>query len=133
MSPKNASVLLVEGDELLSQMYKTKLSHDKFKVTTALDGEAGYAEIEKGDFDVVLLDVIMPKLDGFGVLEKMKANEKTKDVPVIMLTNLGQDEDIEKGKSLGAYDYLIKANLTPQQVSDKIKDVLKKIDKESQE
>ena len=131
MSTKNASILLVEDDELLSQMYKTKLSHDGFKVKTALDGEVGYAEIEKGSFDVVLLDVIMPKLDGFGVLEKMKTNDKTKEVPVIMLTNLGQDEDIEKGKSLGAFDYLIKANLTPQQVSDKIKDVLKKIDKEA--
>ncbi|HLD19691.1 MAG TPA: response regulator [Patescibacteria group bacterium] len=123
----HATILLAEDDELISQMYTTKLTHDGFKVVVAKDGEESIAQAEKGGIDLILLDIIMPKVDGFGVLEKLKKDEKTKNIPVVMLTNLGQDEDIEKGKALGAYDYLIKANLTPQQVSDKIKSVLKDV------
>ena len=123
----HATILLAEDDELISQMYTTKLTHDGFKVVVAKDGEESIAQAEKGGIDLILLDIIMPKVDGFVVLEKLKKDEKTKNIPVVMLTNLGQDEDIEKGKALGAYDYLIKANLTPQQVSDKIKSVLKDV------
>ena len=123
----HATILLAEDDELISQMYTTKLTHDGFKVVVAKDGEESIDQAEKGGIDLILLDIIMPKVDGFVVLEKLKKDEKTKNIPVVMLTNLGQDEDIEKGKALGAYDYLIKANLTPQQVSDKIKSVLKDV------
>jgi DNA-binding response OmpR family regulator len=66
----------------------------------------------------------MPKLDGFSVLRSLKENAKTKDVPVILLTNLGQDEDVKKGKSLGAASYLVKANMTPAEVVEKIKEYL---------
>lgn len=126
-----ATILLAEDDELISQMYTTKLTHDGFRVMTAKDGEETLERAGTAGIDIMLLDIIMPKIDGFGVLEKLKKNEKTKNIPVIMLTNLGQDEDIEKGKALGAYDYLIKANLTPQQVSDKIKSVLKEVVKKN--
>lgn len=124
-----ATVLLAEDDELISQMYTTKLTHDGFSVVGAKDGEECIEKAQKGGIDLILLDIIMPKLDGFGVLGRLEKDEKTKNIPVVMLTNLGQDEDIEKGKALGAYDYLVKANLTPQQVSDKIKSVLKEVAK----
>ncbi len=75
--------------------------------------------------DLILLDIIMPKLDGFSVLKSLKENSSTKSTPVILLTNLGQDEDIKKGNELGAAGYLVKANLTPGQVVEKIKEVLK--------
>ncbi len=125
----HATILLAEDDELISQMYTTKLTHDGFSVITSKDGEETIEKIGKGGIDLMLLDIIMPKVDGFGVLEQLKKSDTTKNIPIIMLTNLGQDEDIEKGKALGAYDYLIKANLTPQQVSDKIKSVLKDVAK----
>ena len=124
-----STILLAEDDDLIAQMYTTKLTHDGFNVVVAKDGEESITQAGKGGIDLILLDIIMPKVDGFGVLEKLKKDEKTKNIPVIMLTNLGQDEDIEKGKSLVAYDYLVKANLTPQQVSDKIKSVLKEVGK----
>jgi CheY-like chemotaxis protein len=76
---------------------------------------------------MVLLDVIMPKMDGFSVLKSMREDEATKDLPVMLLTNLGQDEDIQKGKELGVIGYLIKANVTPAEVVESVKKELAKL------
>ncbi|KKT00861.1 MAG: hypothetical protein UV78_C0074G0005 [Parcubacteria group bacterium GW2011_GWA2_43_17] len=90
-----------------------------------MDGETGLELMKTHKPDLVLLDIIMPKLDGFSVLKKIKEDPATKNVPVILLTNLGQDEDVKKGNNLGAAGYLVKANLTPAQVVDKVKEYLK--------
>ncbi|MBT3689811.1 response regulator [bacterium] len=126
MSDKKSTILLIEDEEMLSNMYEIKFVKEGYQVKKALDGEIGFKMASEGvKPDLILLDIIMPKLDGFTVLKNLKANASTKDIPVILLTNLGQDEDIKKGNKLGATGYLIKANLTPAQVVEKIKEVLK--------
>jgi len=106
-------------------MYETKFKNEGFDIHKALDGEAGFQKAVEVRPDLILLDIIMPKLDGFTVLKKLKADPKTKDAPVILLTNLGQDEDVKKGQELGSVGYLVKANLTPSDVVNKVKEFLK--------
>lgn len=120
-----AKVLIVDDDMFLSGIYATKLELEGFGVVTARDGEEGVKAALKELPDLILLDVLMPKLDGFEALRQLKQQESTKNIPVIMLTNLGQKEDIEKGLQDGAVDYLIKAHFVPAEAVDKIKKVLK--------
>lgn len=123
--PVNKKVLIVDDDAFLSGIYATKLELEGFMVASARDGEEGLKLAPKEKPDLILLDVLMPKLDGFEVLKRLKADPETKDIPVIMLTNLGQKEDIEKGLEDGAVDYLIKAHFVPAEAVAKIKKVLK--------
>lgn len=118
-------ILIVDDDTFLSGIYATKLDLEGFQVLTAHDGEEGIKAAQKDKPDLILLDVLMPKLDGFEALKRLKADAGTKDIPVIMLTNLGQKEDIEKGLEDGAVDYLIKAHFVPAEAVAKIKKVLK--------
>jgi DNA-binding response OmpR family regulator len=125
MSNTTAKILLVEDEKSLSDMYKTKFEKEGLSVVIASTGE-GVAELaEKEKVDLVLLDIILPKVDGFVVLQQLKEGSPTKKIPVIVLTNLAQDEDVSKGKKLGADEYLVKSNLTPAQVVDKIREMLK--------
>ncbi len=121
---KNVHVLIVEDDSFLANIYKTKFEMEGFKVSVADNGESGLADMKKKKPDVVLLDILMPKMDGFTVLKKAKADPEIKDCPVILLTNLGQKDDVEKGLELGAVDYLIKAHFKPSETVDKVKKVL---------
>lgn len=120
MAKKN-KVLIVEDEATISALYKTKLEAGGFEVLTADNGSDGLGLAKKQKPNIVILDVILPQLDGFAVLEELKKDSSTKKIPVIMLTNLGTDEDKEKGKKMGARDYLVKSNLTPAQVEDVIK------------
>jgi len=122
---KKVKVLIVDDDAFLSGIYATKLELDGFAVVSARDGDEGLKAALKEIPDLILLDVLMPKLDGFEVLKRLKAEETTKHIPVIMLTNLGQKEDVEKGLQEGAADYLIKAHFVPAEAVAKIKKVLK--------
>ncbi|MFA6603418.1 MAG: response regulator [Patescibacteria group bacterium] len=122
---KKIKVLIVDDDAFLSGIYATKLELDGFAVVSARDGDEGIKAALKELPDLILLDVLMPKLDGFEVLKRLKAEETTKNIPVIMLTNLGQKEDVEKGLQEGAADYLIKAHFVPAEAVAKIKKVLK--------
>ncbi len=106
-------------------MYKASMEKAGFKVFLANDGEEGLELALKNKPDLILLDIMMPKMDGFSVLEKLKADEKTKKITVAMLTNLGQEEDREKGEKLGAADYWVKADFTPAQINDKVNKLLK--------
>jgi DNA-binding response OmpR family regulator len=123
--PEKKKILIVEDEEMLSTMYKVKFENEGYEVFTASNGTDGLAVAVKHPLDLILLDIIMPKIDGFAVLKKLKETAKTKSVPVILLTNLGQDEDISRGKELGAAGYLIKANNTPSEVVAKVKDFIK--------
>lgn len=123
---KKKKVLIVDDDSFLTGIYATKLDLEGFEVATARDGEEGLKMLEReGLPDLILLDILMPKLDGFETLQKIKEIEGAKDIPVIMLTNLGQKEDVEKGLEQGAADYLIKAHFVPAEAVEKIKKVLK--------
>ena len=125
MPINNKTVLLIEDDETISLMYKIKLEATGFKVLTANNGVDGLKLSKEKKPDIIMLDVILPQLDGFSVLESIKKDRIIKNIPVVMLTNLGTDEDKKKGVKLGATDYLVKANLTPAQVEEKIKEYLK--------
>lgn len=118
------NILLVEDDEMLNAMYTQKFTKEGYSVVSAFNGAEGVKMAEEHHPDIILLDIIMPKMDGFAALKKLKKNDSTKDLPVILLTNLGQEEDIRKGKELGAEDYFIKANHTPQEVVEKVKEVI---------
>ena len=121
MTDSNLKILLVEDDKTLLEMYSLKFKEEGLSYKTAVNGLSGL-EIAREDHPlVILLDIMMPKMDGFAVLTDLKKDVKTKDIPVIMLSNLGQKSDIEKGKKLGADDYVVKASLTPSQVVEKIK------------
>ena len=119
-----AKIILVEDDPAISEMYQLKFKEAGFNIIVAHDGESGL-ELSRQELpDVILLDVMMPKMDGFAVLTELKKDPKTQAIPVLLLTNLGQKADREKGEQLGAVDYVVKASLTPGQVVDKIKKYL---------
>ncbi|PIR13808.1 response regulator [Candidatus Falkowbacteria bacterium CG11_big_fil_rev_8_21_14_0_20_39_10] len=119
-------ILLIEDDPFLLNMYTTKFELENFKVVTAEDGEKGLKLASQELPDIVLLDIMLPKMDGYEVLKALKADEKTKAIPVILLTNLSQKDEVKQGMTLGAEDYLIKAHFMPSEVVKKIKDVVKK-------
>ncbi len=121
---KKVKLLLVEDEKMLADMYTTKFVMEGFDAQKAYDGQAGVDLAKTFIPDIILLDVIMPKLDGFAALKMLKDNASTKNIPVILLTNLGQDEDVKKGKQLGAVDYFVKANHTPAEVVVKVRQVL---------
>jgi len=126
MADKNLKkILLVEDDTFLAGMYVTKLQLEGFEVKIADDGEKGLKMAKSEQPDVILLDIILPKMSGFDVLKDLKADADTKAVPVMLLTNLGQREDVQKGLDLGAKDYLIKAHFMPSEVVTKIKNLIK--------
>ena len=122
--PAGPKVLLVEDDAALGEMYTLKFQQAGFQLYVATDGAAGLELAKRHGPDIILLDVILPGMDGFAVLKELKADPATKTVPVILLTNLGQDADQQKGKELGAVDYLVKANFTPGEVVEKIRALL---------
>ncbi|MCX6780175.1 MAG: response regulator [Candidatus Magasanikbacteria bacterium] len=117
-------VLLVEDDVFLSGIYQKKFEMEGYKVTAVDNGEKVLPEAKKKMPDIIMLDILLPKMDGFTVLSKLKEDEQVKNIPVILLTNLGQKDDVEKGLQMGAADYLIKAHFKPSEVVDKIKSVL---------
>lgn len=119
-------ILLLEDEETLAEMYRAKFEREGLQIDVLHDGESGMQKAKESQYDAVLVDIIMPKLDGFGVIRALRALPNYKDTPIILLSNLGQDEDISKGKSIGATDYLVKANFTPAQVVKKVNDLMAK-------
>ncbi len=131
MADKQIKILLVEDDSFLLSMYSTKFELENFNVLIAEDGEKGWKFAQTEDPDVILLDIKLPKMDGFEVLKNIKENKETANIPVILLTNLSQKEDRDKGLEMGADDYLVKAHFMPSEVVGKIKKLIaNKKDKE---
>jgi DNA-binding response OmpR family regulator len=120
MDKKKIKILVVENDIFISEMYNVKLSSSGFDVDMAEDGEEALKKIASDDYDVILLDIIMPKINGWDVLEKIKDDKKKKGYKIIMLTNVDDQEDIRKAIENGADDYLIKSLFTPGEVVQKI-------------
>lgn len=114
-------VAIVEDDSFLAGMYEQKISMEQMVPLLAYDGEAGLELVRKELPDIVLLDIMMPKMDGWEVLQALRTSEETKHIPVIMLTNLGQKEDVDLALKYGANDYLIKAHFNPQEVVDRVR------------
>ena len=122
------TILLVEDDPFLIDIYTTKFKEEGFSVEVANDGEEGLRKLGEGDeekFDLLILDIVLPHVDGWEILKEIKANEKLKNLKIVILSNLGQKGEVEKGIKLGATKYLIKAHYTPSEVVEEIKEVLK--------
>jgi len=122
MSPK---ILIIEDDQRINKVYTAKLLIEGIEVSTALDGEEGLRRIYNEKPDLILLDLMLPKKSGFEILKEIKKDEKIKDIPVLILSNLAQEKEIEEGLALGAQDYLVKTNYSIQQVMERIKKALK--------
>ena len=118
-------ILIVEDDKFLRELIARKLTEAGFEISEAIDGEEGMRKLKEEKSDLVLLDLILPGIDGFEVLSRMKEDPNLKSIPVIILSNLGQREDVEKGLKMGAVDYLVKAHFTPGEIIEKIKNALK--------
>lgn len=118
-------ILIIEDDKFLRELIGKKLIAENFDILEAIDGENGLKTLQEQKPDLVLLDLILPGIDGFEVLSRIKADDNLASMPVIILSNLGQKEDIDRGLKLGAVDYLVKAHFTPNEIVQKIKDALK--------
>jgi DNA-binding response OmpR family regulator len=119
-------ILIVEDEPFLSEMYQTKFVGLGYTVVTAENGQEGIDKMRSEKPTLVLLDVIMPEMDGYEVLRRVRKDEDLKDQLIVVFSNLGQDEEITKGIQMGADDYLIKSNLTPSQLAEKIEAVIKR-------
>jgi len=118
----------VEDDPFLSDMYVTKFTESGYDIKAAMDGQQGLDLLNGGlRPDMALLDIVMPKMDGIELLTAIKKEEKLKDTPVVLLTNLGQETDIQRGMELGALDYLVKAHFTPSEVVKRVESLFAKI------
>ena len=122
MEQNKKNILLVDDDPLIIRMYQNRLTKDGYVVNTASHGEEALIQVMKKKPDLILLDIMMPKMNGVETLKRLKEEEKTRMIPVIILSNLGDNpRDIEAAKKLGALDYLVKANITLKELSKRIK------------
>jgi len=124
MENKTLSILLVEDDNFLLNMYAAKFEAEKFETHIADNGVKAINLAKEKMPDIILLDIMLPKMDGFEVLRALKADGQTKNIPVILLTNLSQKEKVQEGLKLGAVDFLIKAHFMPTEVVAKVREVL---------
>ena len=125
MAKNNKKILVVEDEATLQKALNDVLVGEGFDVVSALDGEKGFQLAKEEKPDIILLDIILPKMDGFEVLTNLKATEETKEIPVIILTNLSDLENIQKALDLGANTYLVKADFHLDDVLKKVKTTLK--------
>lgn len=119
-------ILLVEDDNFLSELLSKKLADSQANVSRAANGEEAISIVKANPkFDLILLDLMLPKMGGFEVMEVINADEKTKGTPIIILSNLGQKNDVEKGVSLGAKKFLVKAILSLDEIVDAVSEIIK--------
>ena len=112
----NHSILYVEDEPFLGKTLQRMFSDAGFTIDLAKDGEEAIVKAEATPYDLMLLDILLPKADGFEVLKKMKSSEKTKHVPVFVLSNLGSDEDMRRSKELGAVHHFVKVTMDPRKI-----------------
>lgn len=118
------TILVIEDDKYLRDVLVEKLKKEGFEVSEAIDGESGLAMTAEKKPDLVVLDIILPLMNGFDYLDAKIKQETLAQIPVIILSNLGQREDVERGMKLGAKDYIVKAHFTPNDLISKVKKVL---------
>jgi CheY-like chemotaxis protein len=124
MADSKAQILIVEDDPLMARLYSKVFSIEGYEVAMAADGEEGLSAVHKNVPTIILLDVMMPKVNGLELLEKLKADPATKKIPVIMLTNLAGQADAEKAITLGAVKYIVKSEYEPKQIVNMVKEIL---------
>lgn len=120
------TILIIEDDPVLSKMYTEKFTSEGFNVLIALEGESGFEMAVNNKVDIILLDVMLPRVSGIDLLKKLREHEKGKNTLVVVLTNLADPEEKKRALDLGVKDYLVKAMQNPAQVVDKVKEHLPK-------
>jgi DNA-binding response OmpR family regulator len=118
-------VLIIEDDSFLQGLEVGKLKKDDFEVIVASNGDEGLQKINEPDIDLVLLDLVLPQFDGFEILRKIRETPATKDIPVIVFSNLSEEKDIKKAENLGATDFMVKSNFTLDELVEHINKILK--------
>ena len=126
MNDLKNKILVIEDDIFLRKIIVQKLLKAGYSVIEAINGEEGFKVVKDKKPDLVLLDLILPGIDGFEVLSRIKSDSELSQIPVIVLSNLGEASDREKGMKIGAADYLIKAHLTPGEIVDRVSAILQK-------
>jgi DNA-binding response OmpR family regulator len=122
------TILIVEDQQGFRRIYRDVLENDGYQVLEAEDGEAGWLAAKEKKPNLILLDLGLPKIDGFEVLKRIRANEETKSIPVIIFSVLGEQKDVNRGLELGANDYTVKGFYTPRQILSKIKALISQVD-----
>jgi len=117
-------ILLVEDDPFIMDIYRTKFEEEGMEIDIVKDGEEALKKIKEEPFDLLLLDIVLPKVSGWEVLEKIRENPPKKALKIVVLSNLGQKREVEKALNLGAAKYLIKAHYTPLEVVEEVKKLL---------
>ena len=118
-------ILLVEDDPCLIDIYTIKLKEAGFKTDVAKDGQTALELLARREPDLLILDIVLPRIDGWEILKKIKGQDKFKNLPIIILSNLGQRKEVKKGLDLGAVKYLIKAHYTPSEIAEEVKKALR--------
>jgi len=118
------TVLLIEDDQFLRDLMMTKLEDEQFRVEIALEGNEALKKVKELKPDIILLDLMLPGIDGFEIMERMREDKDIAGIPVIILSNLGAPHDTERAKELGAADYMVKAQFTPTEIVERVKEVL---------
>ena len=121
-------ILVVEDDNFLANAYRIKLQKVGFEVVVADDGDQALEKIKSENFDLVILDLIIPKIDGFGVLTEIRSQEKYKKLPILVASNLGQTEDLNRALKLGANDFVVKSDTSLDILIEKIKKLISQND-----
>ena len=121
---KKIMILIVEDDQVLLRALYILFHEGEYTIATATDGDTAVKMAQRLNPDIILLDLLLPKIDGFGVIKNLKANPKLKDTPIIVLSNLGDDASVEKAKTLGAQDYFVKAGTDLEVLEEKIKKLI---------
>jgi len=125
--PEENKILIVDDDSMIARMYQERFSRDGFEVILAFNGEEGLEKAEKEKPDIILLDIMMPKMNGYEMLKILKEKEETASIPVIILSSLGADQElIEKSKQLGIVDIIDKGSVPAKEVVERVKAVLEK-------
>lgn len=117
-------IVIVEDEVFLSEMYKMKFSAEGYDVYTAANGEEALKVVNEVMPDILLLDLVMPKMDGYEVLKKLRADKKTSKLKIYVLSNLGQTGEVDKGFQEGADGYFVKSSMTPTQLADEVEKIL---------
>lgn len=130
-SKDSYSVLIIEDERFLCDLLRKKLENSGLEVRGAFDGETGLKNIEADKPDLILLDLLLPGMDGFEVLRRLKKDERFRNIPVLIISNLSEPNDVAKAKKEGAEEYLIKANYSPQMIADKVWEYLNRSPKNS--
>ena len=124
MVNQSKRILIIEDDKFLAKMLSRMLEANSYSIVLASSGKEGLTKVTSENPDLILLDIMLPDIDGFDLLETIKSDEKNNKIPVIIISNLGQPEDIQQGRALGAKDYLVKSDLSLDEVVEKVRKYL---------